>query len=447
MSALTFSIETLGCKLNQYESESIAEAFINAGFNLQNEGKTDIAIINSCAVTGKSEQKGRRAIRARLGNSRLTIAVGCGATVSKAELQALGDNLIVITNEYKNVLLQLPQQLVTDDDIMEAAKNFIDNFKSHQEGNAFAFTLDKATLHTRATLKIQDGCSRSCSYCLTRLARGASQSLPADEVIARLQQLAAGGAYEVVLTGVNLSLYHDDKVGNLWDLLDKIFAETDGFRIRLSSLEPQFILNAPAQILTNPRLCPHFHLSIQSGSDEVLKSMQRPYNSRQIIEAVFYLRRFNSHCFIACDIIVAYPTETKADFAATLKLLKTINVAYIHAFPFSPRLNTEAFKLKPLPPGTAHQRMEVLKRLTTRYLHLYYKESEGLTVAAIIEDDSHDGLRRCRSEYYHDLWVKNIPSNLPAGSLIKAEIIMGDRGAFIAALPQLPTNSGDVSSS
>jgi threonylcarbamoyladenosine tRNA methylthiotransferase MtaB len=369
----SFSIHTIGCKLNQLESEAAADAFRREGFSLvpwedlpdsggspsgppplPNQGR--ILLVNTCTVTSMAEQKARRVIRKALREGAWVLATGCYAQLNRAELENLGarfpGRLAVIPGEKKDALLDLPRFLgprLADSPGGDLAALIRDWLRegAPEGGPAavdgrFRFVPGDFSSHSRAFLKIQDGCDRHCTYCRVRIARGACVSLSPDEVLRRLKALEARGCAEAVLTGVNICRYSAASTG-LGALVKRLLGGTARIRLRLSSLEPEDIDGDLLESLADGRLRPHFHLSIQSGSGGVLEKMGRRYGPERAAWAVSRLREIKGDPFLACDIITGFPGEGEKDFLETLEFCRQMDFAWIHGFPYSPRPGTAAW--------------------------------------------------------------------------------------------------------
>lgn len=434
--------ESLGCKLNQIEIEAIAQAFAKAGFNpdisrevahdeplptskisLEQNVAPLFTILNTCTVTGKAEQKARRLIRLLLKkhSSAPVLVTGCYAEVEQQFIASLDPRVVVLPGSLKNSLVLLPQFLLhrqivlPEEPIIESLCAFVAFAQDEQKSSAedhlhnsllstkpkdFALSTDTFIAHSRASVKIQDGCNNKCSYCRIRLARGKAVSLPITEVIKTIQKIEAAGWNEVVLTGVNLSQYSDGSK-NFADLLALILKNTKNIAIRISSLYPERINEELAPLLAHKRIRPHFHISVQSGSDTILKSMRRPYTAETVGKAVRILRKVKDNPFIACDIIAGYPGETDADFEQTLALCTELNFASIHAFPFSARPGTEAWDLKPkIPERVTKERVAQLISLSNTNKQNYERSWIGKPLKAIIEHSEKDGVLRLLTENY-----------------------------------------------
>ncbi|OHD75400.1 MAG: tRNA (N(6)-L-threonylcarbamoyladenosine(37)-C(2))-methylthiotransferase MtaB, partial [Spirochaetes bacterium RBG_16_67_19] len=319
------SFHTFGCKLNQFETEALASAFRSRGFSLVESGEeAEVYLINTCTVTGKSEQKARRFIRglARRRPAALLVVTGCYAQLEGAAIERLGPNVTVVSQADKSLLLDLPRRLQEQGTGARIPKG-------GGSPDPFAFQVQRYSFHSRAFLKIQDGCDHRCAYCRVPLARGGSVSLDPELAVRRAGLLEQAGYREVVLTGVNLSAWRHGGEG-LGELLERLLISTVGIRLRLSSLEPETIKPALVQALRHPRVCPHFHLPVQSGSDRVLLRMRRRYRAEQVRRAVGLLRAVRPEPFLAADLIAGFPGETEEDFQASYDLAESLGFAKLH---------------------------------------------------------------------------------------------------------------------
>jgi threonylcarbamoyladenosine tRNA methylthiotransferase MtaB len=371
---------TLGCKLNQLETESIAAAFRREGFFVAQLNDADfsggtsaqpsIILINTCTVTSHSEQKARRVIRKALRDypEAVLVVTGCYAELEAASIEALEEyspcgerRLFTVPGGRKAGILDLPRFLSaglagrggTEE---KALRDLVDEWagssRQAEAGSAFSFSPADFSFHSRAFLKIQDGCDNRCAYCRVSIARGKSRSLGAGEILASLRSLEAGGYNEAVLTGVNISQYTAGGEGrrpgleDLGALLEYVLEGTKTIRLRLSSIEPELFSPGFIRAVSNSRVQPHFHLSLQSGSDTVLSRMGRRYTSAEAGEAAARLRGVREDPFLACDVITGFPGETPEDFEKTFEFCKNTGFAWIHAFPFSRRPGTAAWDFK-----------------------------------------------------------------------------------------------------
>jgi threonylcarbamoyladenosine tRNA methylthiotransferase MtaB len=399
---LSFSIHTIGCKLNQLESEAVADAFRGEGFSLADPpdrgdsgNHPRLLVVNTCTVTSMAEQKARRLIRGALREGAWVLVTGCYAQLNAAELEALGDGrLFVIPGDKKSALLDLPRFLNSrpgEDPLVLIRDWFRGTGGEGPEGpeGRFRFAPGDFFSHSRALLKIQDGCDRHCTYCRVRIARGGNLSLPPEEALRRLRILEARGWPEAVLTGVNICRYGGN-AGGLGALIDLLLGGTDRIRLRLSSLEPEDIDETLLSSLKNERLRPHFHLSIQSGSGRVLERMGRNYGPEQAAWAVSRLRELKGDPFLACDIITGFPGEGEAEFAETLGFCEKMDFAWIHSFPYSPRPGTAAWGFSgPVPQREAAVRSARLLDLARRGRRSYVRRWLGKDLELVLEGSPH----------------------------------------------------------
>jgi len=321
---------SLGCKLNQAETESLARQLAEAGYELvPSAEKADVYILNTCTVTHIADRKSRHLLRqARRQNpdARL-VAIGCYAERSPQELSQIDGVDLVVGNEQKPHLLRRLQESGY------LGSPLSTRMSHHYNG-----------CRTRAFIKVQDGCHNFCSYCIVPLVRRREESTPAAQVVAEIRQRVAEGGKEVVLTGTEIGSYGGEGV-NLKGLLERILAETDITRLRLSSLQPQEISPELISLWQDSRLCPHFHLSLQSGSDTVLGRMKRHYTIADYQRAVALIREAVPEVAITTDIIAGFPGETEAEFQESYHFCQQVEFARIHVFPYSPRRETEAARM------------------------------------------------------------------------------------------------------
>jgi len=440
-----FSIFTLGCKLNQLESEAITDTFRKAGFRLvpwdSCSSEPRIIIVNTCTVTSKADQKARRMIRKLLKDNPAScvIVTGCYAQLDSEEIMSLEDFPRIFSRKgaeeqrrkgmnetgrrlfvlgggegaasaasaaaTKSALLGLPEYLLDvipnqpDKPLPYIIESWIENTASRAENDSvFDFKPEDLSFHSRGYLKIQDGCDNNCAYCRVRLARGHSVSLDSKVVLERLRAFEAKGCNELFITGVNITQYRDNDTGiGLEGLLNLLIEGTNNIAIRLSSLEPEHIDEKLASALRHPRIRPHFHLSAQSGSDTILKSMKRLYNAQTVEKAVELLRSAKDNPFLACDIIAGFPGETEDEFKKTFDFCEKARFAWIHAFPYSGRPGTAAFSFgDPVRDFDKTLRVEALTALALRGKQEYAKAWLGKELSAVVEKAS-CGANRCKA--------------------------------------------------
>jgi len=449
-----FSIYTLGCKLNQLESEAITDSFRKAGFRLvpwdSCSKNPRIIIVNTCTVTSKADQKARRMIRKLLNENpeSCVIVTGCYAQLDTEEIMSLEDQtdyaerdagrrlfvigegegtaLAAAAAAAKSTLLELPQYLlgVTSSEPLPCLlESWIQNIALTAGNDSFFdYKPEDFSFHSRAYLKIQDGCDNNCAYCRVRLARGPSVSLNHEAVLDRLRAFEAKGCAEIFITGVNITQYWDNGI-DLAGLLELLLEGTSAIALRLSSLEPECIDMRLASTLGHPRIRPHFHISAQSGSDAILKRMRRAYNLRTLENAITLLRSVKDNPFLACDIIAGFPGETGAEFAKTLAFCEETRFAWIHAFPYSKRPGTAAFSFTdPVRDLDKTKRVQALGELALRGKREYAKAWLGKELSAVVEKhNSGPAQKQCRavSENYLKLLINCNGELPPPGSSIR----------------------------
>lgn len=333
---------TLGCKVNQYETNAMAQELMQNQYEIvEPEEKADIYIINTCTVTNMADRKSRQMLRRvkEINPSSIVIAVGCYAQVAKDELEKMDEiDLVLGINEKKNIIEYIKRY-----ENLGQEQNEISDVLHQKEFVDFGNVV--YTEKTRAVIKVQDGCDRFCSYCIIPYARGRIRSRKPESVINEITEISKNGIKEVVITGIHVASYGRDFSNNysLIDLLEEI-NKIDGIeRIRLSSLEPTIISEEFVERLSKlDKICDHFHLSLQSGCDETLKRMNRRYTTEEFSKAVDLLRKAYSEVALTTDIIVGFPAETDEEFETTYKYLDKVDFYKMHIFKYSQRRGTKA---------------------------------------------------------------------------------------------------------
>lgn len=335
----------LGCKVNQYESEAIAELFAEKGYEVVSvEDTADIYIINTCTVTNFGDKKSRQLIRKvkRQNENAVVAVVGCYAQTAPKELEEImGVNLVIGTKD-KSKIVELVEQYHAEQGVC----NYVTDIM--HERTFEPLSIQKLSNRTRAYLKIQDGCSQFCSYCIIPYARGPIRSRDPKDVVEEVKRLAENGFKEVVLTGIHVASYGKDlKTVTLVDIIKQVH-EVEGIeRIRFSSIEPNVVTEEFAQEMAKlPKVCDHFHLSLQSGCDKTLKEMNRKYDTTQYRKAAQILRKHLPDVALTTDVIVGFPGETEQDYAQSKAFAEEIQFSKIHVFPYSPKKGTPAAERK-----------------------------------------------------------------------------------------------------
>lgn len=342
----TVSTSTLGCRVNQYETEAMVEKFIKEGYkNVDFDTEADVYIINTCTVTNMGDKKSRQMIhRAKRKNENSIIAVvGCYSQISPEKVSNIeGVDVVLGTRNKGDIVYWVNRAITEKKKIIEVNKVLQDNVFEN-------LNIDKYQHRTRAFLKIQDGCNRFCSYCLIPFARGAVCSKDPQKVIEEVKKLADNNFQEITLSGIHIASYGSDLNGE-WDLL-RILQEIDKIdgvnRVRIGSIDPQFFTSDTIEKISHlKKLCPHFHLSLQSGCDETLKRMNRRYTALQYENILKELRENIRNVAITTDVIVGFPGETDQEFKETYGFLERIKLSKMHIFKYSPREGTKAASMK-----------------------------------------------------------------------------------------------------
>lgn len=421
MSTVVFA--TLGCRLNQIESASSAAFFTEAGFHAeertvnamsQADESVILCVVNTCAVTLKAEQKGRRLIRLLLEKypACCVLVTGCYAELSKNEIEKMDFRIAVLGGKHKSRLKDVAVLLEKFRFSFNALR-FVAALKADicktltvvKSENPFIFSPSAFISHTRSSVKIQDGCNSSCSYCTISRARGKSVSLDADEVVRRVQSLEEVGYGESVFTAVNLEQYkgkYEEGYVKITSLTKLCLKSTQKIAFRFSSLYPETVDEEFAECISHSRVRPYFHLSLQSGSDKVLSDMGRTYRVRDVVRACSLLRQAKGNPYISADIIVGFPSESEEDFEKTLSLCKECNFSFVHVFPFSSRPGTLAAKMKSASSSLEKKnRAAILTNWAKESKKSYALSFVGKKVKAILEPQVNGVYRAVSENFLH----------------------------------------------
>nr|WP_314278859.1 tRNA (N(6)-L-threonylcarbamoyladenosine(37)-C(2))-methylthiotransferase MtaB [uncultured Peptostreptococcus sp.] len=407
---------TLGCKVNQYETEAMLEMFEKNGYeNVESEDYADVYVINTCTVTHMSDRKSRQYIRRvkKKNPDSIIAVVGCYSQISPEEILDIDDvNLVMGTNDRRTIVEKIKKidsksKVSTVDDIMKVRK-FEEIEISQTNGK------------TRAFIKIQDGCDRYCSYCIIPYARGRIRSRDRISIIEEIKKLAANGYKEVVLTGIHVASYGRDLDEDI-DILTiiKDVNEIDGIdRIRLSSVEPVlFTEDFVDQISKIEKLVPHYHLSLQSGCDSTLKRMNRRYNTEDYKKTVDNLRARIPRVSLTTDVIVGFPGETNEEFSETLAYLKGLKLMHMHVFKYSPRKGTPAASMQDqVDPQIKQMRSDTLLALSKKNFKLFADQFTNTPLRVLFEEVDREG-------YYEGLTDNYIRIKVKADRDIRGQIL------------------------
>jgi len=391
---------TLGCKVNQYETQGLKEKFSFLGHRIT-DGEADLCVINTCTVTSRADSKSKSAIlRAKRENPQAKIAVcGCLAQLNRDFIKEIGVDYI-ISQDQKHLL---------PDIVLGSTKNRCDPF----------FLKITYFSNHRAFVKVQDGCNNFCSFCKIPYLRGPSRSKPKEDAISEVGEVCLRHK-EVVLCGVNLSLYGRDLSPKctLEDLIKDLLDIPSLGRLRLSSLEPFFIGTGLFSLLKHNKLCPHFHFPFQSGDDRILKEMNKKETVALYQEKVSRIRKIRSEVAISCDIMVGFPTESEESFQNTVDFLKQVNPMRVHIFTFSPREKTQFSEAKIKNPTLIRQRYEYLKKMAKDFSFSYQRKFLGKRLNMVAEEEN-NGFTSGYTENYIRVRLRE---KVPLGQIIPVVI-------------------------
>ena len=441
---MKIAFHTLGCKVNQYETQALKEKFVQRGHEIvEDDAFADAYIINTCTVTGLSDRKSRQFIRRvkKINPDSITAVIGCYAQVSPEEAKNIeGVNIVAGTNEKNN----LPDYI----EEYAKAKGVECHIKAWDQLTEYEETgiITSMDSRTRAFIKVQEGCNKFCSYCIIPYARGTLRSRSEEEIIKEAESLIRQGFKELVLTGINTALYglesqYRDKVTENKDTLNhnkdntndsngdnnsnnldeikgierivKALDQLPGdFRIRLGSLEPNVIdADYARRLLKYKRLCPHMHLSVQSGSDRILKEMNRSYDRKDYLNLVDILKKYDAGYGITTDIIVGFPGETEEDFEESCKIVEQSGFCKVHVFKYSKREGTKAAEMKGhIAPEVKARRSEKLIHISEAAAKEFFSKNIGTTRKVLFEQyDEKTGLMDGLSDNYIKVYCEGEP--------------------------------------
>jgi len=411
MKKKTFYIESLGCKVNQYESDGIAAQLEAHGFSRADKGHpADICIVNTCAVTSRAGMQSRQETRKLIREhpDATMIVTGCHAQTDPEQFKKISGVDLIVCHQDKTLIPGYLNREPPEKDLFE--------FRKPEYGkNACFVGFDRPVSGkmTRAYLKIQDGCNQFCTYCIIPYARGASVSMPFDQVMAHVSGLNRQGFKEVILTGIHTGLYGLDlkPETSLTQLVKKLDEKQPVDQIRISSIEPNEITDdlinmaRPGHIL-----CDHFHIPLQAGDNGVLSRMKRPYSVEQFSKVIHNIHTTLPHAGIGLDVIMGFPGETDKAFENTYKLVADLPVSYLHVFPYSPRKGTPAWHFTPkVPSDTAKKRAALMRELGEQKHKDFIKSNQGRILKGLIQNqrDRRTGMLKAVTTNYLTILIKN----------------------------------------
>ena len=380
-----FHLINLGCKLNAFEGEALMEKLLAKGHARTELDESEIVIVNTCTVTAKADEKGKKLMKKAKSLGKKVIATGCYATTDGLQLAEENYIDLILRNEQKFDIEQYLPLLDLGNKIVEGSS------ESFPEVSGFE--------RTRAFLKVQDGCNKFCSFCKIPFARGRSKSQQFDKIHHAFKVLLDAGYKEIVLTGINLTDFAYEG-GRLGSLVESLLDYPHDYRLRLSSLQPDDFDPVLLDVLQHPKMSPHFHLSVQSGSDEVLRRMRRHYSRVDYLGLVDKIRKISPHAGITTDIIVGFPEETESEFQETLDMVDEAGFVRVHIFPYSSREGTAAGLLPDFSSSFKREReARLLEVCTESALRFARNECLGKSYRALTETDK-KGIREAYTENY-----------------------------------------------
>jgi threonylcarbamoyladenosine tRNA methylthiotransferase MtaB len=408
------AFKTLGCRLNQFETDSLASEFHHAGYRLVDfDDKADVYVVNTCTVTNQSDKKSRNLISqaTRRPGDALVVVTGCMVNSQQEALEDRYDGTYFIENNRKTSIFPMVQAHFEGE--MLHPKSL--------DPDVFEFKPADTTFHTRSLVKIQDGCDNFCTFCIVPFVRGRAISRPFEKIRENIRQVLDFGFREIVLTGVNIGRYHHDGT-NFESLVEKILHIPGDFRLRISSIEPDGYGDRFIELFQHPKLMPHLHLCLQSGSDGILLRMRRMYTLSAFRSMVDKIRKRYPDFNLTTDIIVGFPGETDADFQATCDVAREFGFSHIHTFKYSKRRGTRAERM----PGQVteklkSERSEIIRQIGEENKRRYRSSFIGKTARVLVEKTI-DGRARGYGEHYVPI---RFPSREPATNKIYPVRITG----------------------
>ena len=372
------AFKTLGCRLNQFETDALVSQFARNGYEIVGfDNDPDICIVNTCTVTNQGDVKSRKAIRQAVKNpgEPTVIVTGCMVNGQKEELQKMNGVRYFVENATKSSIFE----------IVEAHRRGETVDMESYRKDVFSFEPARQTLHTRSFIKIQDGCDNFCTFCIVPRVRGRAISRPADDIIENVKQVVDFGYKELILTGVNLGRYQHDGL-DFEHLAEKILEVPGDFRVRISSIEPEGFGDHLFGLFDHPKLMPHLHLCLQSGSDRILLKMRRFYTVDTYLNMIDKVRKKYPGLNLTTDIIVGFPGETEEDFQESLKIVNEVGFSHVHTFKYSVRSGTRAARLdEQVPEKVKEERSRVIREISSRNKKQYYQGFIGSSQRVLVE--------------------------------------------------------------
>lgn len=418
---------TLGCKVNRYETQAMSEALKGRSFEItDNDDDADIYVINSCTVTAEADKKTRQTVRRFKRNNpdSTVVLTGCMPQAYPLDAEKLKEADIVLGNKTNCLLPDMIKKHIESGERIFCVDE-------HKTGDAYINTnISSFDGRTRADIKIQDGCNRFCTYCIIPTSRGRVRSKPIDELEKEIETVAESGYVEAVLVGINLSSYGSDTGLSIADAIEKVCENEKIKRVRLGSIEPDHLTDEVIERLSKcEKLCPQFHISLQSGCDKTLKNMHRHYNSEEYFSLCEKLRKSFKDCTLTTDVMVGFPGETDEDFSESLSFVKKVGFEKVHVFPYSARPGTKAAEYDgQVEKCIKEKRASVMIAETEKIRREFFNKQIGKTVNVLFESKESGGYIGGYTENYTPVRVKADESLY--NKIVKVKIVSVSDGDF-----------------
>jgi len=428
----TVSFRTLGCRLNQFETDALVTSFHHAGYHIVDpDQEADVTVINTCTVTNQSDQKSRHTINnaASRNPDGLVVVTGCMADNYKEKLERQDQITYVVDNDRKSRIL----------DLVEGHFSGEVQHPDNLAGNKFGFETVQKSLHTRTSVKIQDGCDNFCTFCIIPSVRGRAVSRPVQDILENVRRVVDNGFKEVVITGVNIGRY-DHEGMDFETVLEKVLELPGDFRVRISSLEPDGFSNDFYKLFSHPKLAPHLHLCLQSGSEEILLKMRRMYSAQQFMDTVERFRNVIPDFNFTTDVIVGFPGESDSDFQRTADFVREAGFSHVHTFRYSRRTGTRADRMKEQVPGKVMaERSEAIRKISEENRLRYMHSMQGKKQRVLIEKVDEQHIARGYGEHYLPVaFAVDDPSTNRFEEVLLQETIHGDEPVMKGAVIREP---------
>ncbi len=407
------AFKTLGCRLNQYETDALSTDFFKGNYEIVDYSQqADVYIINTCTVTNASDHKSKNIINqaVKRDHNPLVVVTGCMANSQKDYLENRGDITYVVENDRKSSVFSLVDAHFQGEILHPADLN----------QDLFNFPVAEKSFHTRSMIKVQDGCNNFCTFCIVPKVRGRATSRSVEDVLENIRKVIGLGYKEIVLTGVNISRYDYEGL-NFEGLVEKILNLPGDFRVRISSIEPEGFGDKFIDLFHHPKLCPHLHLCLQSGSDRILMQMRRMYNLSTYMGIVEKIRRKFPDFNFTTDIIVGFPGESENDFRETVKISREVGFSHIHTFKYSVRKGTRAERMpEHVSEKVKTSRSAVIREISEENKIKYFQKFSGKTERVLVEKINARGIAKGYGEHYIPVEFKT--NNTDRNSFITVKI-------------------------